>query len=78
MAARNRVLTLLVYVTLGDLWRPLTLLRWLPRLWIDAPKLWRSAQSPEDRRDLRQLLREIPGRRKGVAALRAASLSGRA
>jgi GT2 family glycosyltransferase len=78
MAARNRVLTLLVYVTLRDLWRPLSLLRWLPRLWVDLPKLWRSAQSPEDRRDLGQLVREIPERRKKVAALRAACLIGRA
>jgi len=74
MAARNRVLTLLVYVTFADLGRPRSVFHWLRRLVIDLPKLWRSARSPEDRRELRRLLSEIPERRSRAAALRAARI----
>jgi GT2 family glycosyltransferase len=72
MAARNRVLTLLVHVTFADLGRPLSLLQWVRRLFLDLPKLLASARSAEDRRELRRLLGEIPDRRSQAVALRVA------
>jgi N-acetylglucosaminyl-diphospho-decaprenol L-rhamnosyltransferase len=76
MAARNRVLTLLVHATVGDLLRPLPVFHWVRRIVIDAPKLWRSAITADDRRDLFELLREVRARRSEVAALRRARAAG--